>query len=138
MFMRTLPLLGALALASCSVGDPFAPTVDNMAGTYAASQIVTADASGFVDWIDVGGTLSLTLSADGKTSGRLFLPGGAAGGADLDADMAGTWLLVGHTIQFGQAAETFVRAIDFNAGQNRIAGDQYFGDSLRVIIVLIK
>jgi hypothetical protein len=136
--MRTLQVLGALALVSCSVGDPFVPTVDNMAGQYTASQIVFANPSGVVNWIDSGGTLTMTLSPNATTSGRLFLPGGAEGGGDLDADMAGTWLLIGNTIQFGQAAQTFVRAMDFSAGQNRIAGDHYFADSLRVIIVLFK
>lgn len=136
--MRSLSLLGVLALMSCRVGDPFAPTVDKMAGTYIAHQMVTVDTAGFVNWLDAGGSLTLTLSADGSLSGRLFLPGGAAGGGDLEADMAGSWLLIGHTIQFGQVADTFVRDMDFIADQDRISGDQYFGTSLRVIIVLTK
>jgi hypothetical protein len=94
------------------VGDVFTPTPEN----------------------DVGGSLTLTLTADGKTSGRLFLPGGAQDGGDVDADMAGTWGLIGHTVQFGQAAETFVRLMDFNADMDRLASDQYFGTTLRVII----
>lgn len=130
-------LVAVAALGSCKVGDPFAPTVENMAGNYTAGRLVTADAAGFVDWIKAGASLTLTLSSDGTTSGRLFMPGGAPGG-DLDADMAGTWLLVGHTVFLGQAAETFMRGIDFTAAQDRLAGDQTFGDSLRVIVVLTK
>jgi len=136
--MRTLQLLGVAALVSCTVGDPFAPTVDNMAGEYTAGRLVTADVSGVNNWIAAGGTLTLTLSSDGSMSGRLFLPGGGASGGDLDADMAGSWLLVGHTVTFGQAAETFVRQLDFVADKDRLAADHYFGDSLRVIIVLTK
>lgn len=131
-------LVAVAALGSCKVGDPFAPTVENMAGNYTAGRLVTADAAGFVDWIKAGASLTLTLSSNGTTSGRLFMPGGASGGGDLDEDMAGNWLLVGHTVFLGQAAQTFVRNIDFSAEQDRLAGDQTFGDSLRVIIVLTK
>ena len=136
--MRSVRLLGALALVSCRVGDVFVPTPDNMVGAYTATRLVTVDPSGIVNWLDAGGSLTLTLNADATITGRLFLPGGATGGGDVDADMAGTWLLVGHTVQFGQAAETFVRNMDFNADLDRLAGDQYFGTDLRVIIVLIK
>jgi hypothetical protein len=136
--MRSLLLLGVVALMSCRVGDPFAPTVANMAGAYTAHALVIADTAGAIDWIDAGGSLTLTLSANGSLSGRLFLPGGAAGGGDLDEDMAGNWFLIGHTISFGQAAQTFVRDMDFTADQDRISVDHYFGTTLRVIIVLTK
>lgn len=126
------------AFAACRIAEPFVPTPDNMAGSYTATQLVTADSVGFIDWLAAGGSLTLTLNADGKTTGRLFLPGGAVGGGDVDADMTGTWLLYGTTVQLGQAAETFVRGMDFNAGKDRLAGDQYFGNTLRVIIVLTK
>lgn len=131
-------LLGVAALVSCTVGDPFAPSVDNMAGAYTAGRLVTADSSGVIDWLAAGGTLTLTLSSDGSMSGRLFLPGGGASGGDLDADMAGDWLLIGHTVSFGQVAQTFVRELDFVAARDRLAADRYFGDSLRVIVVLTK
>jgi hypothetical protein len=132
---------GVAALAACAVPDPFVPTVDNMVGAYTATQLVTADANGYVDWIAAGGSLTLTLNANATTTGRLFLPGGATGGGDLDEDMVGTWLLIGQTIQLGQAAQTFVRQMDFIAEENRLAGDKYFGtapDTLRVIIILTK
>jgi hypothetical protein len=135
--VRRLTFL-AVALVSCTVGDPFAPTVDNVSGVYTAGRIVSADAAGVTDWMAAGGTLTLTLSSNGSLSGRLFLPGGGAGGGDLDANMAGSWLLIGHTVSFGQAAETFVRELDFLADKDRLAADRYFGDSLRVIVVLTK
>lgn len=136
--MRMLQLLGVVALVSCRVGDVFVPTPDNMVGAYTATQLVTADPSSVVNWLDVGGSLTLTLNADGTTTGHLFLPGGAEGGGDVDADMAGTWLLIGHTVQLGQTADTFVREMNFTADLDRLAGDQYFGTTLRVIIVLTK
>ena len=131
-------LAAVAALGSCKVGEPFAPTVENMAGNYTAGRLVTADAVGVVDWLKAGASLTLNLSSNGTTSGRLFMPGAASGGGDLDADMTGTWLLVGHTVFLGQAAETFMRGIDFTAGLDQLAGDQTFGDTVRVIVVLTK
>lgn len=136
--MRMLPLLGFVAFASCHVGDPFLPSPENMSGAYTATQLITVDPNGPVDWLKAGASLHITLTLDGKTSGRLFMPGAAPGGGDLDEDMAGTWLVYGYTLQIAQAAPTFIRNIDFIAEENRIAGDQYFGDTLRVIIILTK
>jgi len=127
-----------VAVCSCAVADPFIPSPENMAGAYSLRELVAADTQGINDWLAAGATLNLTLALDGTMSGHLFLPGGAPGGGDLDADMAGTWLLTGNVIQFGQAAQTFVRDIDYSAGPDRIVGDKTFGDSLRIIIALRK
>ena len=131
-------LLALAALAACAVADPFIPTPSNMAGAYSAVQMVQADTQGVHDWLAAGARLDLSLVQDGTLSGHLFLPNSITGTGDLDADMAGTWLLGGNIIQFGQAAATFVREIDFSAGPDRIIGDKTFGDSLRIIIVLTK
>ena len=133
-----LGLLALVALGSCKVEDPFIPTPTNMAGAYSARQFVMADSQAVHDWLAAGAMLNLNLTVDGKMTGHLFLPGSVTGNGDFDADMAGTWLLAGSVIQFGQAAQTFVREIDYSAGPDRIIGDKTFGDSLRIIIVLRK
>ena len=134
-----LPLLGIAALSggACKVEPPFLPTPENMSGSYHAVEMVGADQS-VHDWLAAGATLDLNLVKDGTTSGHLFLPNSVTGSGDVNADMAGTWLLTGNVIQFGQAAATFVRLIDFSAGPDRIVGDQTFGDTLRIIIALRK
>jgi len=68
----------------------------------------------------------------------LFVPGGGDGGSDLDADMAGVWLLVGGKVSFGQTADTFVRNMDFVPSEDRLSGDHTFTDRTRVRAVLTK
>lgn len=131
-------LLAVAALVACKVADPFIPSPENMAGAYTATQFITIDSNGPFDWLKAGASLNITLTLDGKTSGRLFMPGAGAGGGDLDEDMAGYWLVYGYTLQISQPAETMIRNIDFTAEQNRLAADQNFGDSLRVIMILHK
>ena len=130
-------LLPLVAVVACSV-NPFAATVENVAGDYTAHFLMTNDSSGAVDWIAHGATLTLGLARDGSTSGHLFLPGGGAGGADVSADLAGIWLLVGSTVSFGQNADTFVRSMDFVPSPDRLSGDHTFADGKRVRVVLTK
>jgi len=118
--MKRLPQLLALAAVLACSDAPFAPTVENMAGDYTAHVLLTSDNAGAVDWIARGATLTLGLGRDGTTSGHLFVPGGGDGGSDLDADMAGVWLLVGGKVSFGQTA------------------DHTFDDGTRVRVVLTK
>jgi len=136
--MKHLALSFALvAVVGCSA-DPFLPSFENMAGDYTAHVLLTSDNAGAVDWIARGATLTLGLGRDGTTSGHLFVPGGGEGGSDLDADMAGVWLLVGGKVSFGQTADTFVRNMDFVPSQGRLSGDHTFADGTRVRIVLTK
>ena len=136
--MKRLPQLLALAAVLACSDAPFAPTVENMAGDYTAHVLLTSDNAGAVDWIAHGATLTLGLGRDGTTSGHLFVPGGGDGGSDLDADMAGVWLLVGGKVSFGQTADTFVRNMDFVPSQDRLSGDHTFDDGTRVRVVLTK
>ena len=131
-------LLLLAALVACKVADPFVPTPDNMAGSYTAREFIAADTQAVHDWLAAGATLDLNLVRDGTMSGHLFLPNSVTGTGDVNEDMAGTWLIREYIVQFGQAAETFVREIDFSAGPDRLVGDKTFGDSLRIIIVLTK
>ena len=130
-------LLPLVAVVACSV-NPFAATVENVAGDYTAHFLMTNDSSGAVDWIAHGATLTLGLARDGTTSGHLFVPGGGEGGADMSADMAGVWLLVSDTVSFGQTADTFVRNMDFVPSEGRLSGDHTFADGKRVRVVLTK
>jgi hypothetical protein len=136
--MRFIPTVLALVAVVACDSDPFVPSVENMAGDYTATALMTSNTSGRVDWIGAGATFTIALSASGATAGRLFVPGGGPGGADLDEDMAGTWLLVGGTVRFGQTADTFVRNLDFVPTRDRLSADQTFADGTRFWIVLTK
>lgn len=113
----------ALGLAGC--GDSFTPTEETVAGAYtaAAFQITTGGIT--TDLLALGATVTVTLSPDGTTEGRLFVPGGN-NGADLDESLAGTWSLTGSTVTFSGAGDTFVRDVEFTAGRNTLTGEGTF------------
>jgi len=109
-----------------------------MAGDYHVTSFTTTDTLGTtVNWVAIGATLTLSLTTNDSVTGHIFVPGGGPGGADLDADMAGTWHLVGDIVTFNQAADTFVRNVAFIASKNRLSGDQSFS-STRIRITLTK
>ena len=120
------------------MGDAsFAPSVNNLAGTYTAITFRTTSSGIITDQLATGSSLTITLTANGTTTGRLLVPGGAEDGGDLDADMAGTWTLMGSTVRFVQTADTFVRDILFTASPNQLVGDAVF-DGTRIELTLIN
>ena len=95
---RVVLLTWALGLGACG-GDgesSFSPTVANVAGSYVALSFTVTSSVGTTDLLALGSTVTVALAADGTTTGRLFVPGGAEGGGDLDEDLAGTWTLAGN------------------------------------------
>jgi hypothetical protein len=134
-----LAVVTIVTIVACS--DAFKPTTESVVGDYSLQTLTTTDTSGTTDWVASGATLTLTIAANGTTTGNLFIPGAAEGGGDFIADMAGTWSLSGAVITFDQTADTFVRDMDFSAGKDRLAGDQSFSFNAvptRVRVVLTK
>jgi hypothetical protein len=128
-------ILVAAAAIACS-GDAFAPTTQNMAGTYYASTLTVTDASGTRDILAAGGShITLTLMSNGTVGGSMLLKGGNKDGSDFAADLAGTWHLTGSTITFDQTADTFVRDASFTAARGRLAGE-YVGTGSTVRVAL--
>jgi len=131
-----LAVAAATALLGCS-GEPFEATADTVAGDYSLGWLSTTDTSGAVtDWLAAGATLDISLAANGTTTGHLFIPGGATGGGDVDADLTGTWTLVHNAVFFNQTADTFMRDMTFFAHRGRLQGDQLLNE--RVMVVLTK
>lgn len=112
-----------------------------LAGNYTATQWVTTGGSGQTDQIVAGSTLTITLNANGSTSGHMHLvsSGNTPG---VEADMAGTWSQVGSVVRFSQNADTFVRDMQFgvvaNGAKWALEGDQVFSGSTRVQITLTQ
>jgi hypothetical protein len=131
---RGVGLSLTVVLTACG-GDSFSPTVDNVAGSYSASTFTLTTPSGTTNLLAVGAAVDVTLAADGTTTGRLFVPGGAEGGGDLEADLAGTWTLTGNTVTFNQSADTFIRDVEFTAGANRLTSEGIFGgQTIRLVL----
>jgi len=125
-----------LGLVSCG-DDGFNPTVDEVAGAYQATTFTFDGGSGPTDLLAIGASVTITFAPDGTTSGRMLVPGVAAGGEDLDADLAGTWTLSGTTVTFDQAADTFMRDVQFTAEPSRLRAQGTFGEEV-VVLVLTK
>jgi hypothetical protein len=132
-FRLAAPVVCAVALAC---GDPAAPTVADLAGSYSATTLTWQDSTGTTNWLAQGSSLSIVLMANDSTRGRLFVPGGDENGADLEADLAGSWVLRGDTVEFDQAADTFVRDMPFVFAGGKLAGQATFsGGTVRVVMV---
>jgi hypothetical protein len=133
--MTRMGLLGlAFVLGACG-GDSFSPTTETVAGSYTATTFTITSSAGTTDLLAVGATVTVTLAGDGTTAGHLFVPNGAAGGGDLDEDLAGTWTLAGSTVTFSQTADTFIRDAAFTAGPNRLTGEDTFsGVTVRLVL----
>ncbi len=124
----------AAAATAVACSDSFRPTIDNVSGIYSVREFTTDSAGTTKDWVAAGATLDLTLVPSGDVAGQLILPGVPS---TFIALMTGTWALTRDTVRFNQIADTFVRDMDWVAGENRLSGDQTFG-VVRVRVVLTK
>ena len=137
-FNRSLVVLAAaLALSACEGStplDPHAQAMAALAGDYGAEadlgalSFTTDDGGTVTDWLDQGAKVELRLTADGRTTGRLFVPGVDEDGGDLDESLAGTWTLDGETIHFEHDADTFIRDTPFRVEGKRLVGEASFDD----------
>ncbi len=138
---RALLLIGLPAIVlACGGSDE--PSTTPIAGTYVATFFQTTGSSGQRDEIAAGSTLTITLAANGTTTGHLHV---AASGSNpvFDADMAGTWTATeNHVVTFTQSADTFVRNMPFTWGSDIqgisiLSGDKVFS-STRIEVTLTR
>ncbi len=133
-------IAGVLALgllAACGDGTgPQGVTREQLLGNYWATTFTTDSAGITVDRRSRHATIDVTLHSDGSTTGRLFIPGGAADGADIVADLAGTFVfheITGQIWDHG-SADTFLRDMSFTAGRRngivQLEGRQSFGGTI--------
>jgi hypothetical protein len=148
--LRSLSLLCAAVLA-IGCGDSTSPTFSP--GTYVASATSASSTQGALsftttedglttDWLAEGASITISLHANGTTTGRLFIPGLGSeenpdDGADFDADLAGTWSQTGDIIHLSHSADTFLRDMPFEVSSGTLVGDRTFG-SVRVRVTLVR
>jgi hypothetical protein len=125
---RVVTVIGGLLAQGCSSAT--SPTVDTVAGSYAATTFEAVDGGQVVDILGQGGTLAIVLQVDLSTTGRLFVPDGGETGEDLDVDLTGTWMLSADTIRFDHSADTFVRDMVFLVEGTRLTGEETFGSTV--------
>jgi hypothetical protein len=132
-----LPIVLALVVPLVACGSTGEPSLDEVAGRYVATTFTVEQGGLTVDELGNGTELIIVLQVDGTTIGRLFVPGGAEGGGDLDASMTGTWVLHGATVTFAQSADTFVRDLSFtyDAGARTLSGTGTFGGATITVVL---
>ncbi|HEV8380483.1 MAG TPA: hypothetical protein VGQ29_02800 [Gemmatimonadales bacterium] len=138
--MKQMPsLLAASAVAAAvACSDSFKPTTENVLGDYTLQTFQSTDATGTTNWVQRGGTLTISLGPFGVTTGHLFMPGADEGGGDLDQLLIGDWTLSGNTITFDMpAVDTFIRDMPWTVTENTLSGDHTFSGT-RIRVVLTK
>ncbi|PYP57206.1 MAG: hypothetical protein DMD40_08980 [Gemmatimonadetes bacterium] len=131
-------LLAVTAAAAVACSDAFKPTTENVLGDYNLRTFETTDTSGTIDWVQRGGTMTISLGPFGVTTGHMFMPGAAEGGGDFDQLLIGDWTLTGNTITFDMpAVDTFVRDMPWTVTENKLSGDHTFSGT-RIRVVLTK
>jgi hypothetical protein len=127
--------VAAVLIAAC--GDSTAPTMSSVSGGYTATSFTVTESGGTTDILATGGSITLTLTAAGATSGRLFVPGGAEDGSDFDEDLTGTWTLRDSTVTLDHDADTFLRDMSLTVRGQQLIGQETFSD-VTVSVVLAK
>ena len=125
---RTMLLMGFPLLLACeeSTSPP-----DSAVGSYAAVSFITTPTGGAPrNEIQAGSTLTLNLVGDGSTSGHLHIAAPTAGSPPFDADMSGTWVQNGLTVDISQGVDTFVRDMLFTMTPSPSANWDLVGDAV--------
>ncbi len=102
---------------------------------YAAILWTITEAGVETNALQAGATLDLELIEDGRVSGTLFMPAAINNGADLTADMTGTYTITQGILRFAQTADTFVRDVAWDVdGQELIADEDVDGAAVFMIL----
>ena len=125
--LRRLVVLGLTFAAGACGDDTFDPTNENVAGAYAAETFTITTTEGVEDLLALGAEVTITLAADGTTTGRLFVPDGEEEGGDLERDLTGTWTLADGIVTFDHESDTFIRDVQFTASEDRLTSEGTFG-----------
>lgn len=129
---HALFLSSLISAVACS--DPLTP--GSIAGTYTATTFtLSGQVSG--DVLAAGGNLTITLNANGTTSGSMLVPASLNDGVDFNANMAGTFSLVDESLTFSQDADTFVRDLAWTVSGSKIEGAGTFSD-VTITVVLSR
>ncbi len=112
----SLLLLGA-TLACGSYSSP--STVQSPVGAYSVSRFTTTANGTTIDQLAQGVTLTITLAADGTTTGRLLVPESGTGPVDL----AGSWTSYGDVVMFHHPLQTFLDVLSFRVVGNQLQAD---------------
>lgn len=138
MRIRSLAMAGvasAILSIGCHYDDAVAPS--DLAGTYAATTFTRVSGGQGLDVLAAGGSLTITLNANGTTTGLLSIPASLNNGVALNESMTGTFTIVGGTVHFDQTADTFVRDMSFSIAAQTLNGTLTTNDG-GILVILTR
>lgn len=115
-------VVGVVLVTSCGDGTGVSLTPADVAGAYVATVLTIDDGTNVVDQLALGASIQITLTANGETTGLLFVPGGATDGSDFTADLAGTWTLNGQAVRLIHVSNSFLRDVIFAYADGTLSG----------------
>jgi hypothetical protein len=135
--ISALAFTGAMVLgAACSDddrGDPTAPTVSAVAGTYSATRLKATSLFGSEDVLQGGGSLTAVFNANGTVTGHAKVPS-----QGVDQDFAGQWKIDDGKIEIEEvAADVFFEDLEFTLVNNTLVADQTI-NAVRIQVTLTK
>src|SRR5262249_1821540 len=120
---------------TCSDDDPVSPS--NLSGTYTATSFRLTANETTTNILQTGGTVSIQLTSAGTTIGSIHVPP-LAGEPAFDADLSGTWSLLGNgNVRLQHSADTFLRDMELVTDDEQLIGDRVFG-AVQIRIELTK
>jgi hypothetical protein len=109
--------------------------VAEVVGSYTAVTFTTHAGGMLTDHLALGSRMELLLRADGTSAGMLLMPDRAAGGQCFNVNLAGTWTLNGDSVEFESTVNTFVRDMTFVFENDRLEGEQIFGEAVTRLVL---
>lgn len=131
-----------ISTAGCG-RDVVTAVPESLAGAYTAAVFTTTPSGGqATDQKALGGFINITLNDDRTTSGQLHVAASGSSPA-FDANLAGTWTVLGTQVHFVQAADTFLNDMVFNlVSASGVSGTSLVGDfttgGTRIQVTLVK
>lgn len=119
-----IALLSALVLAASCGDESTGPSEAALVGVYGATELTTIANGRTTNWATQGGHVVLHLHVGWSTAGGLNVPDPLA---TINADLAGTWRIVGDSVELHTNAYTFLRGMRFGVQGTTLSGDRTVG-----------
>lgn len=131
MFRRLLALSAIGLLLGCDTTE-----ASPIAGIWSATTFTfTESGKPPADVLAQGGGLTITIVSSNRTSGSLSIPSTITNGAAVVESMVGTAIVNGTTVEFEQAADTFVRDVTWTlVGNTLVTNSTIAGVTLNIVL----
>ena len=131
MLRRLLALSAVGLLLGCDTTE-----ASPIAGIWSATTFTFTEAGKPpADVLAQGGGLTITVTSSNRTSGNLTIPSTITNGATVVESMVGTAIVNGSTVEFDQAADTFVRDVTWTiTGNTLVTNSTVAGVTLNIVL----